>query len=553
MILTGAQILVKELIRHNVKNVFGYPGGAVLNIYDELYKNSSQINHIITAHEQGAVHAADGYARVTGDVGVVIATSGPGATNLVTGIANAYLDSIPLVAFTGNVSSDLVGKDSFQEVDIVGITLPVVKHNYIVKNVKDLKKVIQEAFYIAKEGRPGPVLVDIPKDIQIGKCEYSECETKFEDKQENIDTNVITHAVETINESKKPYIYCGGGVVIANASQKVIELSTKIDAPIGLSMMGVSSIPSSYDLNLGMTGMHGKYSALKAKAESDLIIAIGVRFSDRATGNKKEYIGNRKIIHIDIDPTEFDKNIKGNIKICGDVNTVLDALINKVSKRENNDWHKQINSFRKTENEIIKNSREFSPKNIVETVNKYCDENTVIATDVGQHQLWTIQNYKFEKPRTLLTSGGLGTMGYGLGAAIGGCIGSNKNRTILFTGDGSFGMNLNELATAVSQDIPLVIIIMNNGTLGMVRQWQKVFYDERYSQTTLNRKTDFVMLSKAFGANGYNVTNLEELNEALKNAFKNSSPVVIDCHIDIDEKVLPMIPPGGSIKNMIIN
>ena len=318
-------------------------------------------------------------------------------------------------------------------------------------------------------------------------------------------------------------------------------------------MMGVSAIPNSYKLNLGMTGMHGKYAASKAKSESDLIIAIGVRFSDRATGNKKEYIGNRKIIHIDIDPAEFDKNIKGNINICGDVNTVLIEMIEKVSQRKNNQWQNEINSFKETENEAIKDTDDFSPHSIIETVNSYCKEDTVIATDVGQHQLWTIQSYKFQKPRTLLTSGGLGTMGYGLGAAIGGCIGNNRERTILFTGDGSFGMNLNELATAVSQNLPIVIIIMNNGVLGMVRQWQKAFYEERYSETTLNRKTNFVLLAQAFGAYGYNASSLEELNNAMKNALEIKAPVVIDCHIDMDKKVLPMIPPGGSIKNIIIN
>lgn len=553
MILSGAQILVEELINHKVKNVFGYPGGAVLNIYDALYNNSSRINHIITAHEQGAAHAADGYARVTGDVGVVIATSGPGATNLVTGIANAYLDSIPLVAITGNVPSELIGRDSFQEVDIVGITLPVVKHNYIVKDVNDLEKIIKDAFYIAKEGRPGPVLIDIPKDIQIAKCEYSTCKFKSVQNQSELDDYMIKSAVKAIEESTRPYIYCGGGVVLANASDKVLELSEKIDAPIGLSMMGVSAIPNSYKLNLGMTGMHGKFAASKAKSESDLIIAIGVRFSDRATGNKKEYIGNRKIIHIDIDPAEFDKNIKGNINICGDVNTVLTDLIKKVFQRKNQKWHDEIDSFRKTENEAMKTDDDFSPHRIIQTVNSYCKEDTVVATDVGQHQLWTIQSYKFQKPRTLLTSGGLGTMGYGLGAAIGGCIGNNRERTILFTGDGSFGMNLNELATAVSQNLPIIIIIMNNGVLGMVRQWQKAFYEERYAETTLNRKTDFVLLAKAFGAYGYKASNLEELNNAIKNALDINAPVVIDCHIDMDKKVLPMIPPGGSIKNIIIN
>lgn len=549
MILTGAEILIKELIRLKVRNVFGYPGGAVLNIYDELYKHCDKINHIISAHEQGAVHAADGYARVTGEVGVVIATSGPGATNLVTGIANAYLDSVPIVAITGNVASDLLGRDSFQEVDIVGITLPIVKHSFIVKNICDLEKVIKEAFYIANEGRKGPVLIDIPKDIQMTKYEYFGYEFS-EIRQYETDTKAINKAAEMINNSSRPYIYCGGGVVSSDASQLVLALSEKIKAPIGLSMMGVSAIPHSYPLNLGMTGMHGKFEASAAKADADLVIAIGVRFSDRATGNKNEYLGKRKFIHIDIDPAEFNKNIRCDISVFGKINTVLEQLLTKVEQKTNDTWIADILA-KKT---IADNGdTSFSPKNIIEHVNSFCKDDTVIATDVGQHQLWTIQNYKFAKSRTLLTSGGLGTMGYGLGAAIGGSVARNGDRVVLFTGDGSFGMNLNELATAVSQSLPIVIIILDNGVLGMVRQWQKCFYEERYSQTTLNRRTDFAALAKAFGAGGYHVSSLNELNCALEKAFSSKLPTVIDCHIDMDERVLPMIPPGGSIKNIILN
>lgn len=549
MILTGAEILIKELIRLKVRNVFGYPGGAVLNIYDELYKHCDKINHIISAHEQGAVHAADGYARVTGEVGVVIATSGPGATNLVTGIANAYLDSVPIVAITGNVASDLLGRDSFQEVDIVGITLPIVKHSFIVKNICDLEKVIKEAFYIANEGRKGPVLIDIPKDIQMTKYEYFGYEFS-EIRQYETDTKAINKAAEMINNSSRPYIYCGGGVVSSDASQLVLALSEKIKAPIGLSMMGVSAIPHSYPLNLGMTGMHGKFEASAAKADADLVIAIGVRFSDRATGNKNEYLGKRKFIHIDIDPAEFNKNIRCDISVFGKINTVLEQLLSKVEQKTNDTWIADILA-KKT---IADNGdTSFSPKNIIEHVNSFCKDDTVIATDVGQHQLWTIQNYKFAKSRTLLTSGGLGTMGYGLGAAIGGSVARNGDRVVLFTGDGSFGMNLNELATAVSQSLPIVIIILDNGVLGMVRQWQKCFYEERYSQTTLNRRTDFAALAKAFGAGGYHVSSLNELNCALEKAFSSKLPTVIDCHIDMDERVLPMIPPGGSIKNIILN
>ncbi len=548
MILSGAQILIEELLRLKVKTVFGYPGGAVLNIYDELYKNSDKLNHVISAHEQGAVHAADGYARVTGEVGVVIATSGPGATNLVTGIANAYLDSVPLVAITGNVASDLLGRDSFQEVDIVGITLPIVKHSFIVKNICDLEKIIKEAFYIASEGRKGPVLIDIPKDIQMTKYQYLGYDYSEIQKYET-DFDAIEEAAKLINNSKKPYIYCGGGVVSSNASDLIIKLSEKLHAPIGLSMMGISAVPHSYPLNLGMTGMHGKIEASTCKSESDMVIAVGVRFSDRATGSKVAYVENRKFVHIDIDPAEFNKNIHCDITVFGEINTVLTKLLEKVEKKQPSDWFKKPAKSTGSENK-----KAFSPKNIIETVNSYCSENTVVATDVGQHQLWTMQSYKFSKPRTALTSGGLGTMGYGLGAAIGGCIGNNRERTVLFTGDGSFGMNLNELATAVSQNLPIVVIIMNNGVLGMVRQWQRTFYASRYSQTTLNRKTDFVMLSKAFGGDGYHVNTLEELKEALNATFQNNNgPTVIDCHINMDEKVLPMIPPGGSLKNIILN
>lgn len=558
MQLSGAEILVEELINQGVTQVFGYPGGAVLNIYDELYKSSGRIHHVIAAHEQGAAHAADGYARATGKVGVVIATSGPGATNLVTGIANAYLDSVPMVAITGNVSCDLLGKDSFQEVDIVGITSPIVKHNYIVKNVADLEKTIKEAFVIAKQDRPGPVLIDIPKDVQINKCEYGNAEAVAtagypQETQHNTLEKQIEKAVQAINESQCPYIYCGGGVVTANCSQYVQQLSEKINAPIGLSMIGITAIPHNYKLNLGMTGMHGSYSASKVKSCCDLLIAVGVRFSDRATGNKALYSKNKKIIHIDIDPSEINKNISAEVAICGDLKDILNKIATKVSDKFNKEWQQKIDQCIEREKALEQKNTEFSPQNIVSTVNSYCNESTVIATDVGQHQLWTIQSYKFCKPRTLLTSGGLGTMGYGLGAAIGGCIGNNKQHTVLFTGDGSFGMNLCEMATAVSQQLPIVIVIMNNGVLGMVRQWQRTFYGERFSETTLNRKTNFTALAEAFGAYGFAAENLQELRLALDTAFEKNSPVVIDCHIDMDKKVLPMIPPGGSIKDIILS
>ena len=548
MLMTGAEILITELINQKVDTVFGYPGGAVLNIYDELYKNSHRIKHIIAAHEQGAAHAADGYARASGTTGVVIATSGPGATNLVTGIATAYLDSVPMVAITGNVSVPFLGKDSFQEVDIIGITQPIVKHNFIVRNVKELEHTLKEAFLIASSGRKGPVLVDIPKDVQIDKCEYTGISISTQHSHPKPFNDYQT-AINAINNSKKPCIYCGGGVVASNAEAEMLELSKKIHSPIALSMMGLTAIPNSYELNLGMCGMHGKYAASMAQSKCDLIIAAGVRFSDRATGSINEYMKNRTVIHIDIDNAEIGKNISSKINLCGDVKEILHRLLAEIKPNKNAEWLNEINEYKKVD--LPLNNSDFSPENIIGLVNSYCNDDTVVATDVGQHQMWTAQYYKFELPGTLLTSGGLGTMGYGLGAAIGASIAKNKKLTVLFTSDGSFGMNLNELATAVSQGLPILIIILNNGALGMVRQWQNTFHEERYSQTTLNRKTNFPLLAEAFGASGYSANNLKELDNTLKNI--SHYPCVIDCRIDMDEKVLPMIPPGNSVKNIILD
>lgn len=549
----GSKILLEQLVKHKVKSVFGYPGGAVLNIYDELYRYQDKITHYITAHEQGAAHAADGFARATGEVGVVIATSGPGATNLVTGIANAYLDSIPMVAITGNVTSNLLGKDSFQEVDIVGITMPIVKYNYSVRSINDLEQIIEDAFYIAKEGRPGPVLIDIPKDIQIAECEYKGNlqPTPIKKFKENI--SEIDDVIEAINSSKRPYIYSGGGVVISDAGDLVVELSKRIGAPIGTSLMGLSAIPQSYEDNLGITGMHGHYSASVIKAESDLIIAIGVRFSDRATGDKEEYINQKKIIHLDIDMVELNKNIIADLCLKGDAKRILNQLIYKTNQDERQEWREIINEHKAKQEDYNSDIKKFYPYQIISTVAKNFSANTVVATDVGQHQMWTAQYYPFNKTRKFLTSGGLGTMGFGMGAAIGGCIGNNFEDTVLFTGDGSFGMNLNELITAVSYQLPLTIVIINNEVLGMVRQWQAAFYDHRYSQTTLNRKTNFTKMAESFGAKGYRVESIKQLEEILKKRKNIKGPIVLDCIIDKDEKVLPMIPPGGSVKNMIIN
>lgn len=548
--MNGAKILIETLVSEGVKTVFGYPGGSVLTIYDELYKNAHRISHVISAHEQGAAHAADGYARVTGNVGVVIATSGPGATNLVTGIANAYLDSVPIVAITGNVATPLLGRDSFQEVDIVGITLPIVKHSYIVKDVSHLESTLKKAFLIAKSGRPGPVLVDIPKDVQMNECAYENLEVRAPCACNN--TLDYEQTIDIINQSKKPYIYCGGGVVTSDTGNLVVELSKKLSAPIGLSMMGMSAIPSDYELNLGMVGMHGKYSASKAISESDLIIGIGVRFSDRATGDKNEYTRKCKIIHIDVDPAEINKNITIDMDLCGDTKAILEQLINKANVKDSKEWLSEVNSFVEDQNKYEKDNDKMTPKNVIEMINSYCDADTVIATDVGQHQMWTMQYFKFQKARTLLTSGGLGTMGYGMGASIGGCIANGRKKTVLFTGDGSFGMNLNEMATLVSQKLPIVIVLLNNGVLGMVRQWQQAFFEERFSQTTLNRKTDFALLAKSFGAKGYKVETLKALKDVLDLDFNSPEPILIDCKIDMDEKVLPMIPPGASIKQIIL-
>ncbi|MCL1832002.1 MAG: biosynthetic-type acetolactate synthase large subunit [Oscillospiraceae bacterium] len=549
--LSGAQIVIEQLVRHGATTVFGYPGGSVLPIYDALYQNADRIKHIITAHEQGAAHAADGYARVSGKVGVVIATSGPGATNLVTGIANAYLDSVPLVAITGNAPVPLLGRDAFQEVDIVGITQPIVKHNFVVRDISDLESTFAEAFAIADSGRKGPVLVDIPKNIQEAMCEYGGKIADAPAPREIVEVtdNAIDAAITAIMNAKRPFIYAGGGVIAAEACTLLQTFAELISAPVGFSLMGLTALPHSHPLALGMCGMHGKYAATVAKSECDVMIALGVRFSDRATGNIEIYKQNKTIVHVDIDMAELAKNVAPNIEICGDVKSVLQRMIPQLSAVRNQDWVDRIAELKSKCGELNQVG-EFTPQRVIETVGDKLGGDAVIATDVGQHQMWTMQYYPFKAPRTFLTSGGLGTMGYGMGAAIGGCVANGRKRTILFTGDGSFGMNLNELVTAVSQNLPLVIIIVNNGVLGMVRQWQKRFYEQRYSQTTLNRKTDFVALAEAFGAKGFRAENIVELNSILKH-LPSEGPVVIDCHVCMDEEVLPMIPPGKAVDDMI--
>ncbi len=557
MKISGAKIVVETLIEQGCDTVFGYPGGQVINLFDELYLCRDRIKHVLSAHEQGAAHAADGYARASGKVGVVIATSGPGATNLVTGIATAYLDSVPLVAITGNVPCSLIGRDSFQEVDIVGITMPVTKHNFIVKDIRELAETIRTAFKIAKSGRPGPVLVDIPKDVQTAVWD-------FEPKSEPIrpyplkfvSEGKLKKAVEMINSAERPYIYFGGGIISGKASEELVKLSEKIDAPMGCSLMGLSAVPSDNPRFLGMNGMHGHYASSIAQDEADLVIALGARFSDRATGKKERFNKNFKIIHIDVDNAELNKNITADLSINGDIKDALFRLVSMASEKKHPDWHERIEQL-KYEEKIklsgsMHNAREntLEPSDIVEIISRHAGEDDIIVTDVGQHQMWTAQCYPFKKPRTFLTSGGLGTMGFGVGAGIGASVATGQ-RAVLFTGDGSFGMNLNELATAVSENIPLVIVIMNNGVLGMVRQWQTLFFDRHYSNTTLDRKTDFVKLAEAFGAKSARVFTPEQLEKTAREAFEYSGTFVIDCAVDCDKFVLPMLPPGGSIEDII--
>ena len=551
MLLSGADIVVKTLIEQGCDVVFGYPGGQILNVYDSLYKYKDEIHHVLTAHEQGAAHAADGYARVSGKIGVVISTSGPGATNLVTGIATAYLDSVPMVAICGNVSTLQIGSDSFQEIDITGITLPITKHNYFVSDVEELADTIREAFKLASSGRPGPVLIDIPKDVQIARCEYEPQKKVLPEEKHSAKDIRIKDAAECINDCEKPYIYFGGGLVSSGAQDEMLELAEKADAYIGCSMMGLSGIPTNHPRFLGMQGMHGHYASSMAMHNADCIISLGVRFNDRVTGNKEKFATKSKIIHIDIDGSELSKTVKESQSLRGDVKETLKKLLPLIKYNKKTEWQNKVNALREDEIRFSDKRGGMTPKNVLEILNGYLGENTPVATDVGQHQMWSAQNLIFRNSRRFISSGGLGTMGFGIGAAIGATFGAGE-RAVLVTGDGSFGMCLQEMATAVSNQIPLVILIMNNGVLGMVRQWQTLFFNKHYSNTILNRQTDFPALARAFGADGQVVSTLDELKSAFDKAFSENGPYIIDCRIDKDEFVLPMLPPGGSMDDIIV-
>lgn len=548
MLLTGSQILVECLKEQGVDTIFGYPGGAILNVYDELYRHQDEITHILTSHEQGASHAADGYARATGKVGVCLATSGPGATNLVTGIATAAMDSIPVVAITCNVGSNLLGKDSFQEVDIAGIVMPITKHSYIVKDIKKLADTIRRAFVIAKSDRPGPVLIDIPKDVTAAKCEYNKVEIQqAEIKDDSFTQADIEEAIEMIEQSKKPMIFVGGGAVISEAHEELLTFAELVDAPVTDTLMGKGAFDGSNPRYTGMLGMHGTKTANLSVTACDLLITIGARFSDRVTGNTKSFAKNAKIIQIDIDPAEINKNVMVDKKIIGDVGHVIKAINSKLSQQSHKDWMTHVNESMKNYPLTYHKDR-LTGQYILEKIDEITAGEAIITTEVGQHQMWAGQFIKYRKPRTLLTSGGLGTMGYGLGASLGAKMGCPDKTVINIAGDGCFRMNMNEIATATRYNIPIIQIIFNNHVLGMVRQWQSLFYEKRYSYTVLDDKVDFVKVAEALGAKAYRITKMEEVEAVLREAISVNEPVVIEAIIDNDEKVWPMVAPGASIE-----
>ena len=545
--LTGAEIVVACLKEQGVDTVFGYPGGAILNIYDALYQHRDEITHILTSHEQGASHAADGYARATGKVGVCLATSGPGATNLVTGIATAYMDSVPVVAITCNVTNSLLGKDSFQEIDITGVTMPITKYNFIVKDVSRLATVIRRAFTIAQTGRPGPVLVDITKDVTAALCEYEkQVPEEVVRQSDTITEQDMDRAVEMIRKAAKPFIFVGGGAVLSNASDELRAFAHKIQAPVADSLMGKGAFDGAHELYTGMVGMHGNKTSNFGITEADLLIVVGARFSDRVTGNASKFAKNAKILQLDIDPAEINKNIKVDASIIGDVKVILRKLNARLDPVNHDEWIAHIERM-KDMYPLRYDKNVLTGPFIVQTINEVTGGDAVIVTEVGQHQMWAAQYYQYRQPRTLLTSGGLGTMGYGLGAAIGAKMGCRDKTVINIAGDGCFRMNMNEIATATRYNIPVVEVIVNNHVLGMVRQWQTLFYGKRYSQTILNDSVDFVKIAEAMGAKAYRVTQKEELEPVLREAISLNIPVVIDCQISCDDKVFPMVSPGAPI------
>jgi acetolactate synthase I/II/III large subunit len=550
MELTGAQIVIECLKEQGVDTVFGYPGGTILNIYDELYKHSSEIHHILTSHEQGASHAADGYARATGKVGVCFATSGPGSTNLVTGIATAYMDSVPLVAITANVAVNLLGRDSFQEIDIAGVTMPITKHNYIVKDVTKLADTIRKAFRIAKSGRPGPVLVDITKDVTAAKTRYSKVAPEaIVRKTDEITEHDLKQAVEVIKHSKKPFIFVGGGAVISEAHDELKEFVDKVDAPVTDTLMGKGAFDGTDIRYTGMLGMHGTKASNLGVTECDLLITIGARFSDRVTGNAKKFAKNAKILHIDIDPAEINKNVATYYSVIGDIKEVLTILNQRLEQQSHKEWVEHIielnNKF-----PLKYNQDELTGPFILEKLYELTKGDAIITTEVGQHQMWSAQFFKYKLPRTFITSGGLGTMGYGLGACIGAKVGMPDKTVINIAGDGCFRMNMNEIATATRYNIPIIEIVFNNHVLGMVRQWQTLFYDKRYSNTNLSDKVNFIKLAEAMGAKAYRISKKEEVEPVLKEVLSLNEPVLVECIIDSDDKVWPMVAPGAAIEEV---
>ncbi len=565
---TGARIVIECLVEQGVDTVFGYPGGAILNIYDELYKHKDRIRHILTAHEQGAAHAADGYSRSTGKTGVVLATSGPGATNLVTGIATAYMDSVPVVAITCNVGCSLLGKDSFQEVDITGITMPITKHNYIVRDVNQLADTIREAFIIAQSGRPGPVLIDIPKDVTAAVADYEPPVVGFASEtgavlarasirrvtREAVPSDEeIAAAADMINASVRPFLYVGGGVIISDACGELKTLAEKMNIPVSVTLMGKSAFPANHPLCCGMIGMHGTKAANTGANKSDLIIAVGARFSDRVISDPAKFAKNSKILHIDIDPAEINKNIPTCGALVGNIKDVFNRLIPLLKPRAESAWNQQINEWKKHIPPMYSKKTKLHPRFVCEKIHDMLGDDTIITTEVGQHQMWTAQFYPFTKPRTFLTSGGLGTMGFGTGAAIGARIANPESRVVHIAGDGSFRMNCNELATISHYQLPIIIIVVNNGVLGMVRQWQNLFYDKRYSETTLDFGPDFVKLAEAYNIAGYRAATEAEFAAAFEKAVEQNKPAVIDCYMDIDEMVLPMVPAGKPIDELLLD